>query len=73
VSTAIFYGLFWIILVASVFGFLFPHTIVAFRERMGWPNTYLSGGWAYATPERTRISCALLAVVSAVAVFVGVR
>ena len=52
------------VLANGVWCIVSPKAVVRFRTRMGWPTGYLSSGFAYATPQRTRITGLLLVVVA---------
>jgi|JRYI01.1.fsa_nt_gb hypothetical protein len=49
-----------------------PDGVVAFRRRRGWPESILSGGYFYANKLRTRITGAMLVVVSLGSFFLAV-
>jgi hypothetical protein len=45
---------------------LMPVRVVAFRKARRWSESMISGGWYYATPERTRVMGVALTFISAV-------
>jgi hypothetical protein len=47
-----------------------PESVVRFRTKMGWPVGYWSGGFAYATPQRTRFTGSLLLLMAVVVISV---
>ena len=41
-----------------------PESVVRLRQRLGLSNSFMTGGFAYATPSRTRLSGIILLTLS---------
>jgi len=60
----LFLALFLLVILANgAWCVISPEAVVRFRTSMGWSTSYLSGGFAYATPQRTRVTGSLLIAV----------
>ena len=58
-----------VVLASGIWCIIDPEAVVRFRSRMGWSTSYWSGGIAYATPRRARLTGSLLVTVVLLAVF----
>jgi hypothetical protein len=67
-ETLFFYLLFGAVAVSGALSAIFPSKVVALRQRLGFSNGLWSGGWLYATAERTRVMGVLLAFIGCMAV-----
>ena len=70
-ATTVFYGIFIIVIIVGGFAAVFPERTVALRQRFGFSTSLLSGGWFYATPERARVTGAVVAVIGCIIVLLG--
>jgi hypothetical protein len=48
--------------ISGIWGFLKPASVMKFKRRRNWPETLMSGGFLYATEERTETVSLVLAI-----------
>jgi hypothetical protein len=53
---------------SGVWAVLRPDSVVSFRRRMNWPESLLTGGFFYATALRTRVTGAVVLLVSSIGI-----
>jgi hypothetical protein len=67
-ETIVLAGILILLLVSGTLAALWPEKVVAFRNRMSWSDSLLSGGYFYATARRARVT-GLTVVALAVVMF----
>jgi hypothetical protein len=67
-ETLLFYLIFGSVAAMGAVAAVFPNEVLAVRQRLGFSNGLWSGGWFYATANRTRLMGVLLGVIGCVAV-----
>ena len=69
VERALLYVFLILVLGTGIWCVISPESVVRFRRRRGWPENMVSGGYFYATKQRTRIMGSLVTLVSAFSLY----